>query len=50
MDLKGEDVGLKAKAVDTAIHKLYITLANLIWDLSLFFHKMELALDLYHEV
>lgn len=48
MDLKGEDVGLKVKTVDTTIHKLY-HFGYLTWNVSLFFHKMELALDLYQE-
>lgn len=48
MDLKAEDVGLKVKTVDTAIHKLY-RFSYLIWNISLFFHKTELALDPYQE-
>lgn len=47
MDLKG-DVGLKVKTVDTDIHKLY-HFGYLIWNISFFFHKMQLALDLYQE-
>lgn len=48
MDLMGEN-DLKAKIVDSVIHKLY-QFVYLIWDLSLFFLKRELTRNLYIRV